>query len=64
MMGATIVVRDRRLGRPRVRPGVGAFGPVGSRHELESWLSDAGIEALEIDRRGVFAVFSGLRCDD
>jgi SAM-dependent methyltransferase len=59
LVGSTIVLGDRRLDRLRVRPGVGAFGPVGTEADLDRWLSVAGIADVEIDRRGVFAVFSG-----
>ena len=61
LVGSTIVLGDRRLDRLRVRPGAGAFGPVGSEADLEGWLSDAGLANVEIDRRGVFAVFSGSK---
>jgi hypothetical protein len=56
-----IVLGDRRLDRLRVRPGIGGFGPVGTDTELGHWLSDAGIEDVRIDRRGVFAVFKGRK---
>jgi ubiquinone/menaquinone biosynthesis C-methylase UbiE len=61
VVGSTIVLGDRRLGRLRVRPGAGAFGPVGTAADLERWLSDAGVTDVEIDRSGVFAVFSGSK---
>jgi ubiquinone/menaquinone biosynthesis C-methylase UbiE len=59
LVGSTIVLGDRRLDRVRVRPGVGAFGPVGTEADLKRWLSDAGFEDVKTDRRGVFVVFSG-----
>ena len=61
LVGSTIVLGHRRLDRLRVRPGAGGFGPVGTEVDLERWLSDARIENLRIDRRGVFAVFYGRR---
>jgi ubiquinone/menaquinone biosynthesis C-methylase UbiE len=61
MVGSTIVLGDRRLDRLRVRPGAGAFGPVGTEADLERWLSDAGVTDVKIDRSGVFAVFSGSK---
>jgi ubiquinone/menaquinone biosynthesis C-methylase UbiE len=61
LVGGTIVLGNRRLDRIRVRPGVGAFGPVGTEADLERWLSDAGLTAIEINRRGVFAVFGGSK---
>ena len=63
LVGSTIVLGDRRLDRLRVRPGAGAFGPVGSEADLEGWLSDAGLANVELDRRGVFAVFSASKPD-
>jgi ubiquinone/menaquinone biosynthesis C-methylase UbiE len=61
LVGSTIVLGNRRLDRLRVRPGAGAFGAVGSEADLEGWLSDAGFAGVEIDRRGVFAVFRGTK---
>ena len=63
LFGSTIVLGDRRLDRLRVRPGAGAYGPVGSDADLEHWLSDAGLANVELDRRGVFAVFSASKPD-
>jgi ubiquinone/menaquinone biosynthesis C-methylase UbiE len=63
IVGATIVIGERRLDRLRVRPGTGAFGPVGSTADLERWLSDAGVTGVEIVRSGVFAVFSGTKTE-
>jgi ubiquinone/menaquinone biosynthesis C-methylase UbiE len=63
IVGATIVIGERRLDRLRVRPGTGAFGPVGSPNDLERWLSDAGVTDVEIDRSGVFAVFRGTKTE-
>jgi SAM-dependent methyltransferase len=63
LVGSTIVLGDRRLDRLRVQPGVGAFGPVGTEADLERWLLDAGFADVEIDRRGVFAVFSGRKAE-
>lgn len=63
VVGGTIVIGERRLDRLRVRPGVGAFGPVGTEADLERWLSDAGVDAIEIHRSGVFAVFSGSKTE-
>lgn len=61
LVGSTIVLGDRRLDRVRVRPGAGAFGPVGTETDLERWLSDAGVDDIQIERRGVFAVFSSTK---
>jgi ubiquinone/menaquinone biosynthesis C-methylase UbiE len=63
LVGSTIVLGDRRLDRLRVRPGAGAFGPVGTEADLEQWLSDAGLANVELDRRGVFAVFCASKPD-
>jgi ubiquinone/menaquinone biosynthesis C-methylase UbiE len=61
LVGSTIVLGDRWLDRLRVRPGAGAFGPVGTEADLEGWLSDAGFADVDIDRSGVFAVFRGTK---
>jgi ubiquinone/menaquinone biosynthesis C-methylase UbiE len=63
LVGATIVIGERRLDRLRVRPGVGAFGPVGTAADLQRWLSDAGVAEVEIERSGVFAVFGGTKAE-
>ena len=63
LVGGTIVIGDRTLDRLRVRPGIGGFGPAGPETDLERWLSDAAIEDVEIDRRGVFAVFTGSKAE-
>jgi SAM-dependent methyltransferase len=61
LVGSTIVVGDRLLDRVRVRPGTGAFGPVGTRLDLRRWLADAGLESVEVDGDGVFAYFGARR---
>jgi hypothetical protein len=63
LVGSTTVLGDRRLDRLRVRPGVGGFGRVGSGADLDRWLSDAGVADVEIDRPGIFAVFSGSKAE-
>jgi ubiquinone/menaquinone biosynthesis C-methylase UbiE len=57
IVGSMIVHGDRRLDKLRVRPGAGGFGPGGSASDLSGWLADAGLEGIDIDRSGVFAVF-------
>jgi SAM-dependent methyltransferase len=57
LVGGTIVLGTRPLDRLRVRPGVGAFGRVGTEADLWRWLVDTGFAGVELDRRGVFAVF-------
>ena len=61
VVGSSIVLGDRLLDRLRVRPGKGAFGPVGSALDLRRWLANAGIESVEVDQRGVFAYFHGRK---
>jgi SAM-dependent methyltransferase len=61
LVGSTIVLGSRRLDRLRVRPGVGAYGPVGTEADLREWLADAGMAEIELDVRGVFAYFDARR---
>ena len=57
VIGSSIVRGDRRLDRFRVRPGKGAYGPVGTAADLRGWLRGAGLDAVTVDQRGVFAYF-------
>ena len=59
LVGASIVQGRRLLDRVRVRPDTGLLGPVGTEDDLRRWLSDAGIQGLKLDRRGLFVVFGG-----
>jgi SAM-dependent methyltransferase len=61
LVGATIVRGARPLDRLRVRPGVGAYGPVGSAADLREWLASAGLAKIALDVRGVFAYFEADR---
>lgn len=61
LVGASIVTGDRLLDRVRVRPNTGLLGPVGSEDDLRRRLEDAGVGGVKLDRRGVFAVFGGVR---
>jgi SAM-dependent methyltransferase len=61
LVGATIVLGERRLDRLRVRPGVGGFGPVGTDGDLRRWFAGAGLADAHIDRRGVFAFFTARK---
>ncbi len=61
VVGSSIILGDRLLDRLRVRPGKGAFGPVGTELDLRTWLANAGLEGVEVDQRGVFAYFSARR---
>jgi SAM-dependent methyltransferase len=63
LVGSTIVRGTRPLDRLRVRPGTGAYGPVGTAADLRDWLSDAGFERIALDVRGVFAYFEAHRAD-
>jgi SAM-dependent methyltransferase len=57
LVGSTIVRGERELDRVRVRPGRGAFGPVGDDADLRRWLTEVGLRSIEVERYGVFAVF-------
>jgi SAM-dependent methyltransferase len=62
LLGSTIVRGTRPLDRLRVRPGAGAYGPVGTTADLREWLAGAGLARIALDVRGVFAYFKALRC--
>jgi SAM-dependent methyltransferase len=57
LVGSPIVLGTRPLDRLRVRPGVGAYGPVGTEADLRGWLMDAGMSRIALDVRGVFCYF-------
>jgi ubiquinone/menaquinone biosynthesis C-methylase UbiE len=57
LVGGTIVRGTRPLDRLRVRPGAGAYGPVGTEVDLREWLARAGMEEIALDVRGVFVYF-------
>jgi SAM-dependent methyltransferase len=57
LVGSTIVRGTRPLDRLRVRPGTGAYGPVGTAANLRQWLAGAGLLEITLDVRGVFAYF-------
>jgi ubiquinone/menaquinone biosynthesis C-methylase UbiE len=61
LVGSTIVRGTRPLDRVRVRPGAGAYGPVGTPSDLSQWLTQAGMARVALDVRGVFAYFEALR---
>jgi SAM-dependent methyltransferase len=61
LVGSTIVCGTRPLDRLRVRPGAGAYGPVGTAADLREWLASAGLERMTLDVRGVFAYFEAYR---
>jgi ubiquinone/menaquinone biosynthesis C-methylase UbiE len=61
LVGSTIVRGTRPLDRLRVRPGAGAYGPVGTGSDLRVWLTGAGLANIELDVRGVFAYFEAQR---
>jgi SAM-dependent methyltransferase len=61
LVGGTIVLGTRPLDRLRVRPGAGAYGPVGTAADLGRWLADAGMVQIALDVRGVFAYFEARR---
>ena len=49
---------DRLIRRYR---RMGAFGPGGTRADLERWLRDAGFEDVAIECDGAIATFDGRR---
>jgi SAM-dependent methyltransferase len=57
LVGSTIVLGTRPLDRLRVRPGAGAYGPVGTATDLREWLAGAGMTQIRLDVRGFFAYF-------
>jgi SAM-dependent methyltransferase len=57
LVGSTIVCGTRPLDRLRVRPGSGAYGPVGTRADLHEWLRAGDLREIRLDVRGVFAYF-------
>jgi SAM-dependent methyltransferase len=61
LVGSTIVYGTRPLDRLRVRPGAGAYGPVGTAADLRGWLAAAGLTEIALDVRGVFAYFEAHR---
>lgn len=61
LVGSTIVCGTRPLDRLRVRPGAGAYGPVGTAADLRGWLAGAGLTEVRLDVRGVFAYFEAHR---
>jgi SAM-dependent methyltransferase len=61
LVGSTIVRGTRPLDRVRVRPGAGAYGPVGSSGDLRDWLAGAGLSRIALEVRGVFAYFEAHR---
>lgn len=61
VMGGTIVCGPSLRQRLLVRPGRGAFGPVGTADDVEQWLHDAGIGHLTVECDGAFVYFSGTR---
>jgi SAM-dependent methyltransferase len=61
LIGATIVTGKSPRQRLLVRPGRGAFGPVGDACDLARWLDSARFADVEIDERGAFVYFSAAR---
>jgi SAM-dependent methyltransferase len=55
LVGSTIVLGTRPLDRLRVRPGAGAYGPLGTEADLRGWLTGAGMAKVALDVRGVFS---------
>ncbi len=58
---STIVLGTRPLDRLRVRPGAGAYGPVGTEADLREWLARAGMAKIALEAQGVFAYFEARK---
>ncbi len=56
-------LRGRETLRQRffIRPNVGDFGPLGTQAEIESWLSDAGLDLTSANRSGPFLFFEARK---
>jgi ubiquinone/menaquinone biosynthesis C-methylase UbiE len=63
LVGASFV-RGRESLRQRllIKPGVGAFGQVGTQQELEDWLAAAGFGQVGIERSGPMLFFEATSC--
>lgn len=61
VLGGAIVCGPSQRQKVLVRPGRGAFGPVGTAEDVAQWLQDAGIHHVTVDREGAFVYFSGSR---
>jgi SAM-dependent methyltransferase len=61
VMGGTIVCGPSLRQRLLVRPGRGAFGPVGTADDVAQWLRDAGIRHVTLQCEGASVYFSGSR---
>jgi SAM-dependent methyltransferase len=61
LIGGTIVTGASLRQRLLVRPGHGAFGPVGDAGDLASWLESAQFTDVELDEHGEFVYFSATR---
>ena len=61
LVGGTIVTGASLRQRLLVRPGHGAFGPVGDVRDLARWLETARFADVQVDERGAFVYFSATR---
>ncbi len=61
LVGASFV-RGRESLRQRllIKPGVGAFGQVGTQRELEGWLAAAGFDQVGLERSGPMLFFEAI----
>ena len=58
LIGAMVATGPSLRQRLLVRPGHGAFGPVGDADDLRRWIEAAGLDEVAIDPRGSFVYFS------
>jgi SAM-dependent methyltransferase len=61
--GSMIAAGTSRRQRLLVRPGRGAFGPVGTVADLQRWLDDAGLGTTRVQESGCFVYFSAKRAE-
>jgi ubiquinone/menaquinone biosynthesis C-methylase UbiE len=53
--------KDTLRQRYFIRPNVGDFGPLGTQAEIESWLTDAGLDLTSTERSGPFLFFEARK---
>lgn len=62
LVGTALVPgRDSLRQRLLLRPHIGDFGPLGTQEEIESWLSEAGLDLTSAKRSGPFFLFEARR---
>lgn len=62
MVGSSFVRgKDSLRQRLLIRPHVGDFGPLGTQAEIESWLTEAGLESTGVKRSGPLLFFDARK---